>query len=376
MTFLLLTLFIILFSFSSDSLALQCKDESGQDVDWFVVYKIPKLEKSSKGVLTSGYAYAYVTDKTVNEGDWRLSNKLINQSDSIMGKTLSPLYNAKNKNNQFSFILYNDQVPEKSSSSSSRAHAKGVVVIDKQTSGFWLIHSVPKFPPFLNESYSYPLSGRENGQTGVCITIKNDNQTLNNLAQQLLIMKPQIYHSQINSDLSQSALWKQIINRKWIKNKSSNQLPITSKSGLKFHSFVKTSQYPGDLYSNLVAPSLQVDLLVQTWRNGKGDALESNCSVKYKVENIDMINLYFGNGNFVNNNDWSYTEDHSKWSVADNTNSKYFTCIGDINRMKSQFKRGGGTVCVEQKQLWNTFKKSVEGIEGCKRKSSPKQKTN
>ena len=44
--------------------------------------------------------------------------------------------------------------------------------------------------------------------------------------------------------------------------------------------------------------------------------------------------------------------------------------------MKSQFKRGGGTVCVEQKQLWNTFKKSVEGIEGCKRKSNPKQKTN
>lgn len=39
--------------------------------------------------------------------------------------------------------------------------------------GFWLIHSIPRFPPIPEEGYAYPPSGKRNGQSGICITFKH-----------------------------------------------------------------------------------------------------------------------------------------------------------------------------------------------------------
>ena len=42
-----------------------------------------------------------------------------------------------------------------------------------------------------------------------------------------------------------------------------------------------------------------------------------------------------------------------------------WTCIGDVNRMKSQFKRGGGTVCLQNDDVWKAFRDSIDEIEPC-----------
>ena len=44
----------------------------------------------------------------------------------------------------------------------------GVVNFDKK-SGYWLVHSLPRFPN--NESYAWPPSGRKYGQTFLCISM-------------------------------------------------------------------------------------------------------------------------------------------------------------------------------------------------------------
>ncbi len=47
------------------------------------------------------------------------------------------------------------------------------------------------------------------------------------------------------------------------------------------------------------------------------------------------------------------TKDHAKWAASPMSSNKhirsnpYVTCIGDINRMTSQRKRGGGAVSLE-----------------------------
>ena len=41
---------------------------------------------------------------------------------------------------------------------------------------------------------------------------------------------------------------------------------------------------------------------------------------------------------------WDEGQDHSKWAVS-TSGAKPTVCIGGVNRMLSQRKRGGGTVC-------------------------------
>ena len=38
------------------------------------------------------------------------------------------------------------------------------------TSGFWLVHSVPKFPPMVQDGYGYPESGTYYGQMFFCVS--------------------------------------------------------------------------------------------------------------------------------------------------------------------------------------------------------------
>lgn len=83
---------------------------------------------------------------------------------------------------------------------------------------------------------------------------------------------------------------------------------------------------------------------------------------------------------------WSETKDHSKWSVRLTGTSqgdslltrsplthahravaehKPVVCIGGINRMESQAKRGGGTVCFEEQTLWTSLTKGITDVERC-----------
>lgn len=68
------------------------------------------------------------------------------------------------------YFFYNDQKPvEEKKNHRNRAHAKGVAVFGN-TSGFWLLHSVPKFPPL--KHYSYAQNGETYGQSFLCVTLK------------------------------------------------------------------------------------------------------------------------------------------------------------------------------------------------------------
>ena len=163
----------------------------------FVVYKRP------------GLSYVYQSsdsqqDATANTS-WIESSKTIDATDSIVALTLEPLYQfnsivvrqlclfSKNPIIKRSVpycicflllplldqtdrlvLMYNDEWPN-GTSSETAAHAKGVVAFDVATSGsgFWLIHSVPRFPPSPapDSSYSFPPTGERYGQTMLCISL-------------------------------------------------------------------------------------------------------------------------------------------------------------------------------------------------------------
>lgn len=118
---------------------IQCRDECGHLVDWYVVYKFPYIKQARKEVF-GGYRYAFLTSDDNN--GWRYSNyQTTDKENSIFAKTLNPVYEQKPNS-----VFYNDQPPDDEQVSSSYAHAKGVIAFDERQ-GFWLIHSVPHFPP-------------------------------------------------------------------------------------------------------------------------------------------------------------------------------------------------------------------------------------
>lgn len=60
-----------------------------------------------------------------------------------------------------------------------------------------------------------------------------------------------------------------------------NVLNIFTLKGVQFTSFAKSKEFNKDLYEDLVAPSLQTNLSVETWPNG-GGRLPSNCTKQFK----------------------------------------------------------------------------------------------
>ncbi|KAA0191202.1 hypothetical protein FBUS_09942, partial [Fasciolopsis buskii] len=63
-------------------------------------------------------------------------------------------------------------------------------------------------------------------------------------------------------------------------------------------------------------------------------------------------------------------QDHSKWACtilvdSDSSNRDMWICLGDINRMFSQFHRGGGTMCIQNNRIWAAFAHLIVQVEQC-----------
>ncbi|KAI1282103.1 Deoxyribonuclease-2 [Halotydeus destructor] len=348
--------------------AIYCQDEQGNDVDWWISYKIPRLQDGA-GDLSTGFSYAYIIGKPIsgrggNIKGWKLSDKLITDPKSLFGITTAPIYATPSK---YATVMYNDDPPEGAGKESgSLAHAKGVLTMDKET-GFWLIHSVPNFFAASAHGYEYPASGKLNGQTLMCISFDSKKHG-ENIAKQLLLMRPNLYNADLADEYQTLApsLWP-LAARKWEKTETPSVYEVKSIKGESFTSFSRNAKAAahGDLYSLLVAPKLDTDLIVETWRRGAGTPLESNCTGgDFHVMNVDTVNLPLVDSPVKETGAWKYLSDHAKWAVAA-TADKPFTCIGDINRMKSQFKRGGGTVCFKSPKIWSIARDSIAGLEAC-----------
>lgn len=130
-----------------------CLDERGNQVDWYIAYKFPDLS-AQKRPFDTGFAYAYITSDRLSAGNqhndndsyWTISSLLVSDRQSLIMQTLALAYQDRPDGNPNS-IFYSDQPPKEdkndTSGNTSRAHAKGVLLIDDITGrSIWLTHSV------------------------------------------------------------------------------------------------------------------------------------------------------------------------------------------------------------------------------------------
>ncbi|XP_070562306.1 deoxyribonuclease-2-alpha-like [Ptychodera flava] len=252
-------------------------------------------------------------------------------------------------------MLYSDQEPD--GGSSHTAHAKGALLFDS-SEGFWMVHSLPRFPADPSMKYIWPENGYINGQVFLCVTYPR--QELDTIKNQILFYKPNIYsrHPQPSGlslpSAAQSA------------DGSTSPISLVTLKDRQFLSIAKQDGHDLDIYE-YVAERLRVTGFdVQTWRNGMGEKLASctgqtkyTFTGKYSVENIDTLQFPSPNGGTIT---YERTKDHSKWCVSDDR-SRPWVCIGDLNRMVSQRTRGGGVVCLNNLAVWEQFRRLRGEIE-------------
>ncbi|XP_033937182.1 deoxyribonuclease-2-alpha-like [Pseudochaenichthys georgianus] len=331
---LLLTVGIV---FQLSESRVTCRNDEGSEVDWYILYKLP------------GLSYMYMDEST---NGWKLSGNTIDSSSGTLGNTLEPLLDYYvRKTEGFGYILYNDQLEEKTASSSF-GHSKGVVMLDKDT-GVWLSHSTPKFPTHQSQSF-WPKSGNVNGQTFLCVTYSYG--TFEQIGLQLMYIHPYAYDYVIPKTFHMELQYVALKTGYPTEGPFSRVENLTSLGGKRFVSFAKYTRFHDDLYSGLIVKSMPESLYVKGWGKGRSIQLPSNCSTRipHHVYNVKMVKLL--------ETVYSDTEDHSKWCVAPNIGR---TCIADLNRHESQKNRGGGAICFQNVAVAKAFKTTIKDYERC-----------
>lgn len=393
--------------------ATSCQDENGKSVDWFIAYKFPLLPNHSHP-LNTGYGYSYIASPCAPEADffgfywpspfrffkyaisvltlndnyqsdrkpttgdhWTISDRLITDDQSAILKTLAPLYGSDSSN--INSVYYNDGPPTGlRRGDAKRAHAKGVLALDESDdSGFWMSHSTPQFPPPRDQPLEFHRNSVHFGQTFICISF-NLKESGAPIVKHLINMYPMIYDSRLSDiiytllpDLRDLPL-RRNRRRKARKSPELRQV-IKTISGQELRLYSKSDKFGDDLYSGWLDHDLNTNLLVQTWRRGSGGVIDSTCPRNdYHVNNIEQLTVY---GHDSRNASWSYLDDHSKWAISENQQSGV-VCINDINRMRSQFQRGGGAICIRCPACWTIFRSTIADLEPCKNNRDNSRQTN
>ncbi|XP_039634762.1 deoxyribonuclease-2-beta-like [Perca fluviatilis] len=372
-------LMVSLLCWSADGQRVTCRDETDEPVDWYIIYKAPRLNN----IGTTGLEYLYI-DSAGKKEETLDPQKLINHPEGVLANTLRPIFTTSMTDN-FGFITYSDQPPG-CNAFAEYGHSKGVVMMDK-TTGVWLLHSLPQFPFKRDPEKFWPRSGAANAQTFICVTFNYDQ--FQHIGQHLLDIAafpfdhhiPTGFHDQLKQATEKDLEERPRRDANQIKTQLLTSAGVTSE-GLtgtrrQFRSFAKRkidirtaggerilddNIFDGDLYL-AIAERYQTHVRVQTWHS-ENEACRSG---KYEVIRIASLKAYLKNINLgkrlVN---WEAGNDHSKWCVGKDNNNDLI-CIADVNRAVTQYKRPGGGLCFRHKEASDLFKDVIAGTEECPR---------
>jgi deoxyribonuclease-2 len=231
------------------------------------------------------------------------------------------------------WVVYNDETSLLGNKTTKKGHCKGIMAWnDKHMS--WLIHSVPNFPrEFTGHSIS-PIEPSEHvfGQSFLYVTRPCDEAFLKQVLGQIYHMNSHIY------------LRSNEPTYRFTEAKHSNQIQTLVFSDLLVH-HAKSPHHEIDIYSDYLVGLEEGDWFVETWK--RGSLIKKRCG---KTNDVCLVN--------VHGTEYKESQDHSKWAIS----TSYYW-IGDLNRMQSQFKRGGGGMLVKQKEVAKAFRSFIIKIE-------------
>lgn len=319
-------------------------NEDGKPVDWWFAYKVPKMAKDASTASTTGYEYVYYDAKV---GKVVRSPNLLTDGKGALDLTLAAVFGKPDATT--GWVLYNDEMPAatKRTDDGRFGHTKGVIAFDTASkTALWLLHSWPKFADPHASQMPTPIYG----QTFLCLSL--DTATASRIAEQMgNHQEPQVYLPRVPPALGKDdPLYRLAQPLDPNATGDADVIECTTRGGLAFKVIAKNRRWGKDFWNDLVGPTLKADMDVETWIRGKipptldSDGIHKTFDVKY----IDLSPLGVPWT-------WPETHDHAKWGITVDSD---WVCVGDINRMTSQEKRGGGTIAFQDETLWAALSKT------------------
>ena len=232
------------------------------------------------------------------------------------------------------WVTYNDQ---NHLGITRKGHCKGIVAWN-ETRVSWLCHSVPHFPiEFTGTSFSEIDSSEQvYGQSFHYYECDRTPDLVRFIFHQLYIMDacPVLQHYTET--------------REWGSERTTfKKEPIITKLVLG-DSMVHLAKSPSghiDMYSQCLVVYFPTKWKVETWI--RGHTITIPCDM---VKDIDTL--------CYQTTKYQESQDHSKWAVSD----KEWYWVGDLNRMTSQFHRGGGGFVGTDKGMALAFRNLIQGV--------------
>ncbi|KAH8381699.1 hypothetical protein KR093_010694 [Drosophila rubida] len=326
---------------------VSCKDEHNNDVDWWFMVSLNNRQ------------YIYVSSE--NSGSWQNSFEEIRRDyRSRAGRTLESL---KRKEHLF-MVAYND-VFTNGTTFNTKGAARGWIATDGRT-GVWLVHSMPEFPAIDGEDYrNQPNPVHDMGHSFLCLTLTTD--AVEQAAQMLQLYRPHFYHVRNTLYPGKFPQLRLALDPNSDPFDTEQDLQISTVKGQQFRLFGRHPKSKKELYAQIVAPALGVDLFVRTDRKAESEPLPNKCDHN-KVYNVKEV--VSPHGKFQ-----SAAQNQAKWAVSVKTGVKLFwlwrvggndwTCIGDLNRDQAHQSRGGGAICLEDSAVADRFRELLSTYEEC-----------
>ncbi|WP_421865898.1 deoxyribonuclease II family protein [Motiliproteus sp.] len=332
---------------------MEAKNQQGSAVDWWFIYKTPKRTGTHDN---RGFDFFYYDPDAAG---LTLSPVGLDQDNQALDHTLKAIFQAPES---AGFLVYNDEHTDAQSNSSEKGHCKGILAFDKPSdTAVFLLHSTPRFPA--DNECTLPADEEIFGQTFICITLP-DYQTANRIAEQMLSQQnPQLLteSSRLPATLGEDEPLSRLFHGIGIQeSRQPSSLEFTSKGGKAFQLIAKSRKWGEDFWLDLVGPTLDADLVVETWRRGAVTPMQDHRSAEYD-EDLLRLRLQAESSPTY---EWPYTKDHAKWATAlkNRDNALPWVCVADLNRMVSQEKRGGGSLCFQEPKLWQALRDAEEQI--------------
>ena len=368
-------------------MTISALNEDGNPVDWWFAYKLPKLPlgpapDAEYKRMTAEERKEYDEARTRSQGNTQGTEylycdaaspalpKALSSHDMIpaniletgaLVNTIQQLRDAAARQDpQVGWIFYNDEHLKVKKESVQQdnfdfGHTKGVLAFDLETNtAFWMLHSWPCYPSIPAVDPPSSLFG----QTFLCITLR-DVATADMIAgmfrdqsqpQIIGIHLPEAFDSKMYPNLLQ-LVNNTVYTSVPLGSSQPRNITFNSKNGTEFRLFAKSKDWMApakDLYSDYIGPTLGVDLEVETWQTGETDHDSDGTHTTQDIQWIDLSALGL-------NYAWNFRfHDHSKWAVSkdpDTQDETDWVIVADINRVDTQYKRGGVGIAFQNREL-------------------------